>query len=494
MKILPILSAALLAIGAVSAFGQGGGLGRGGSGGSGGGSQPPVRSGGGGGQSSPPVRGGGSGGGQSSPPVRSGGGQSSPPVRGGGGSTGGGGGSKPPVRGGGSSGGGSTGGGGGLGRGGSSGGGGGSTPPVRGGGGSTGGGGGSTPPVRGGGSGGGQQQPPPVRGGGSSGGGGLGRGGSGSGGGSQPPVRGGGSSGGSQPPVRGGGSNGQPPVRGGGSTTSGSGGLIGRGSSNSTGGRTGQPNYGSVSNINNGRSNNYQTPPPPVITRGSAISREANREGGRIERTYNPDHHRRGYYHYNRNWRDDNFCYPYYVFDYSHRSYPSPFYFYPHLPGYVSVLRIDFDFVSFTYIQGNRYNWHYGRYDNSWGNRDDYNRHYSRDLDFAVDDIYDSFRRADMRYIEDLIPYRGWVNIEVDRYAQYRINSDDYYDMMRDLVEGTDTTDYRIRRVNNWRGGASIEAEHVYRDPFGRTQRVRHQYGLQDTGRGYVISHFRIDN
>lgn len=385
-----------------------------------------------------------------------GGGKSSPPVRnnGGGGSGGGGGQSSPPVR--------NNGGGSGGGK---------SSPPVRSGGGS------GSPPVR---NNGGGQSSPPVRSGGGSGGG-LGRGGSGGGdsrgGGSLPPTRdrdnGGRDTGGV---IIGGGARNGGPV------------ITGRGDTSPS--KSGRVNYGnSTTNRNqgNGRNNNYSIPAPPVIN--STISREANREGGRIQRNY--DGYRSGYYHYDRGWRDNNFWYPHYSFSYSNHCYPSPFYYYPHLPGYISSVRVDLDFISISWTQGTYYNWRYSNDD--WGYSSN-RRGYDRDLDRATDDIYDSFRRGDMRFLENLIPYRGWVNVEVDRYVQYRIGGDDFYDMMRDLVEGTYTTDYRIRRVRTWRGGASIEAEHEYRTPFGKTERVRHYYGLRDTGRGYEITNFRFDN
>src|SRR5690349_11737904 len=45
-----------------------------------------------------------------------------------------------------------------------------------------------------------------------------------------------------------------------------------------------------------------------------------------------------GYVHYNRNFRDDYFCYPYYAFDpFNYSCVASPFYYYSFLPGYLDT-------------------------------------------------------------------------------------------------------------------------------------------------------------
>lgn len=228
-------------------------------------------------------------------------------------------------------------------------------------------------------------------------------------------------------------------------------------------------------------------PPPPVIS-NSAISREANREGGQIHRNYGS--YRSGYYAYNNHWRDDDFCYPYYAFSYSPRCYPSPFYYYPQCPGYVSYVRIDLGYFSFRWTQGDVYNWRPRSSGYDWYNDRSY---HNSALDRSVQDIYDAFDRGRVDYMNDLIPSRGLVGIEVDRAAQYRISADDFYDMLRDMVETTDTITYKIKRVRLYRGGASIEAEHVFRDPWGRTERVQHFFGLRESGYGYEITNFRSE-
>ncbi len=369
----------------------------------------------------------------------------------------------------------------------------------KGGGGGTGGGGSAPPPPvkSGGGGGGNSSPPPPVRsGGGNSGGnsggssgqGGLGRGGGGGN------TQGGGSGnsrgntgGTSQDRDRNSGNvllggsrdqNSRPPE------------LTGRGNNDSS--RSGRVTYGSSSNVNRGQTRNgsFDIPEAPRVGSNSPLSRETNRERNGIERV--TGNYRNGYYQYNNNWRDDNFWYPHYQFSYTNNCYPSPWYYYPNLPGYVSTVRIDLGFIKFSWSEGSTYNYRYGgtSYDDdwSWGNS---RNNTNRDLDNAVDDIYDSFRRGSVRNMSSLIPSRGYINIEIDNYIQYRIGSDDFYDLLTDLVETTYTTDYRIKRVRSWRGGASVEAEHSYRDPWGRTLRTSHWYGLEEGRRGYEITSFR---
>lgn len=366
-------------------------------------------------------------------------------------------------------------------------------------------GGGSSPPVKDGGS------KPPTRGT-SGGGGGLGRGSSGGGGGSSsggssggrggvdppdPPTRGGSSGGrGSGSGGRGGGSS-LPPINGGRSDSGfGSGigrggqdGFVAQGRQSNESSRSGRVTYGkSDHNVNRGVRTSINMPAPPTIRGESRVSREAYDEKHRIQ--VNPDRYRQGYYHYNNRWHDNQFWYPYYGFQYSYNCYPSPFYYYPHLPGYISEIRVVIGGTHWQ-ISGSVFDWQYRdyRYDDwgwSWGRNDRDNR----DLTYAVNDIYDAFRYGSIRTIGRMIPTRGRVTIELGNYARYQLSGDDFYDMMRDLVEGTYTTDYRIREVRNDGRRASVRAEHEYRDPWGRLRRVDHFYGLESTGRGYEIVYF----
>ncbi|MEZ5163752.1 MAG: hypothetical protein R2688_08370 [Fimbriimonadaceae bacterium] len=343
------------------------------------------------------------------------------------------------------------------------------------GGGSSGGGGKSTPPPptrnTGGGSGGGKSTPPPSR------------------------NTGGGNSGGLSFPSRGGSSNSgssQSRTNSNSQENRGYNGVLSRQGGSS---RSGNVSYNSRNNqTSNNSSRSVTFNAPPTVRSNSRISNQAYQEGRNVSRT---DPYRNGYYQYSNQWVDNNFWYPHYTFNYTNNCVPSPFYYYPNLPGYINVVRVRIGDFSFSWSTGDRYDWRYDRNRGNdgwgWGNdrRDD---RYDRDLDYAIDDIYDAFRNRSVRSMSNLIPTRSRVGIELDRYAQYSIDSDDFYDMMRDLIEGTDTRNYIIRDVRYSRGQATVVADHEYRDPWGRTQRTRHYYGLREERRGYSIVSFRIDN
>jgi hypothetical protein len=472
-----------------------------------GGSKPPTKSGGGGqsgGGSKPPTRGDDKGGGKSDPPSK------------------GGGGSKPPTRGDDKGGGGQSGGGG-LGKGGSTGGGGGQTgggtkPPTQGGGsGQT---GGTKPPTKGGGSGQTGGTKPPTQGGGQSGGGGLGKGGSTSGGGgSQPPTRGGGSGGyqggGSQPPTRGGGQSGGQSGGSGGLGKGSTGGNDGyQGGGNQQGGtrsmpptrgqrdnqvfskngvfdkggsgRTGGTNYGTTRNEIRRSSAPSRIPDAPLFPRGNGRDRDVFRE----DRTVVHNRYRQGYCHYSNNWVDDWFYYPHYAFDYRPGyCYPSPFYYYHHVPGYIASIRVVVGDFRFVIHARERYEWrrpyNYGGYNTG------YNR-YDR-IDYSIDNLVSAFERSDMYFVENMVPRSGYVDVALEDENGYRMYSDDFFDMLRDIVEGTDTRSYRVREVRYDRGQYVVYAEHEFRDPWGRSDRKYHTIVLEPDREGYEIKYFRVD-
>lgn len=222
----------------------------------------------------------------------------------------------------------------------------------------------------------------------------------------------------------------------------------------------------------------------PIVKSGSRIEREVNREN-RIR--IGDSRYRDGYYGYRNDWCDDNFFYPYYGFTYYDGCgfIPSPFYFYGHLPGYISCTRISLGFLTWTTCE-TRYSWHqpsYDRYGSYYDSREN--------LDYAVDDVRMSFEDRSIRGIASLIPSRGRIEIDVDGSNQYSLDSNDFFDMMRDLVENTYTRSYRIRDVYRDGSRASIEAIHEFEDAWGRTQCVRHTFGLREGRRGYEICYFR---
>lgn len=251
--------------------------------------------------------------------------------------------------------------------------------------------------------------------------------------------------------------------------------------------RSGEVQYGSVSNINRGgpqpqpqqvqRIDQYQI--PQVFDRGG-IAQDVNRQGN-IQRNQ-PQQFRTGYYHYYNQWRDDYFFYPHYSFGYAHgHSVPSPFYRYNHLPAYINILRVVLGGTPWD-VRGSSYRWNRPVL-SVRGDR------YS-DLDYAIDDIVRSFEVGNIRFMDRVIPTTGRVTVELDRYSRYTLSGNDFYDLMRDAVEGTYTVNYRIREVRRDRNSISIRAEHQFRDSWGRTQTQIHLYGLQEARRGYEIRHF----
>jgi len=192
---------------------------------------------------------------------------------------------------------------------------------------------------------------------------------------------------------------------------------------------------------------------------------------------------RSGYYVDNWRWGDRGFIYPFYESSYYHeRCVTSPWYYYSCLPGYVLSVRVRFG--NWTIIAcDDRYEW--GRRDRS----DRYDR-YDRELDNAIEDIQDAWENRDSRALERLIPRRGNVNILLDGYFRYSVNSDDYYDMMADAIWTSPTRRYDIYDVFTGRNHARVVACHTYYDAWGRSNTVFHTYVLEEGRRGYEIVEF----
>lgn len=258
--------------------------------------------------------------------------------------------------------------------------------------------------------------------------------------------------------------------------------------------KSGTVKYDSNNNVQIG-SGQYSGPGVVTIPRISTsreISLEARGESRNIElRADNNGNFRFGYWHYRKDWCDDDFYYPFYSFRYDPwKCVPSPFYAYYHLPPYLNCTRITIGSFSWTqcstvysYRRGNDdpYGW-------GWG-RDDSRRR--GDLDYAVDDIYDAFRTRRMRGLGDMIG--RYVVVEYGYGERYRMSGDDFYDLMRDVVEGTYTENYLIQDVYRDGDQATVIAYHTFFDPRGIRESVRHVYGLQKVRRGYEIAYFRTE-
>jgi len=249
-------------------------------------------------------------------------------------------------------------------------------------------------------------------------------------------------------------------------------------------GRSGTPSYGS--NNNQGRSGRGNSGFNQQIPSYNSIPTQANRE----ERVRsNSRVYRNGYVFYNNTWCDDNFSYAFYRFNYQQDCRISPFYYYPHLPGYVSSARINFGHlfsISFRWDDNCRYDWRY---------RDTYDRWADNaDLDYAVRDLKRAFERNDMRALGRLVPRRGDITVRTRWEQPYNLRSDDFYDMMQDMVGNTRTRSYNVIRVDARNHYARVLTEHVFTDSFGSSRSAYHWYTLQDDGYGYQIKEFRTDD
>jgi hypothetical protein len=250
-------------------------------------------------------------------------------------------------------------------------------------------------------------------------------------------------------------------------------------------GRTGGTNYGSSSNEIKRSSAPARIPDAPLFSRNNGRDRDVFREDRTVVNRY-----RHGYCHYSWNWVDDWFYYPHYAFDYRPGyCYPSPFYYYHHVPGYIASIRVVVGDFRFVIHARERYEWrrpyNYGGY--NYG----YNR--GNQIDYSIDNLVTGFERGDMYFIERMVPRNGFVDVALEDQDGYRMYSDDFFDMLRDIVEGTDTRSYRVREVRYDRGQYVVYAEHEFRDPWGRSDRKYHTIVLEPDREGYEIKYFRVD-
>ena len=338
--------------------------------------------------------------------------------------------------------------------------------------------------------------------------GGLGKGGGGnSGGGSQSGDRGGYQSGGPSRTSGGGGYQSGGPSR-----TSGGGGYQNGGPSRTSGqdgrgtldkdvfrktqpSRSGTTHYGTESNLNTSsrRGGPIRIPEAPTIRFGSnGLGHDVLRE----DRTIVNRSFRRGYCQYNPFWVDDWFYYPHYVFEYNPGyCYASPFYYYPNVPGYIASIRVITGNFAFVILAQDRYNYSYhrGNYGGYGGYGGGYSRNDSDLIDYQIDNLVDAFQNGRISYMERMIPRDGTITVELEDQPSYRMYSNDFFDMLADIVEGTDTVSYRITDVRYGRGQYVVYAEHTYRDPWGRIERKFHTIVMERDREGYEIAYFRVD-
>jgi hypothetical protein len=251
--------------------------------------------------------------------------------------------------------------------------------------------------------------------------------------------------------------------------------------------RTGGTNYGSSSNQisrSNGRSRITEA---PQIKWSNGQLRDVLRE----DRTVVHDRFRQGYCQYSNRWVDDWFYYPHYYFSYyPGRCYPTPFYYYPNVPGYIASVRVVIGDFHFAITARDRYTW---RRPYGYGNAYRYDTNRYDLIDYQIGNLVDAFEYGRISYMNNMIPRNGYVHVALEDDAEYRMYSDDFYDMLADIVEGTDTRSYRIRDVRYDRYQYVVYAEHEFRDPWGGMDRKYHTIVFERDREGYEISYFRVD-
>lgn len=192
---------------------------------------------------------------------------------------------------------------------------------------------------------------------------------------------------------------------------------------------------------------------------------------------------RNGYYSYWCDWRDDYFYYPYYCYQpVSSGCFVSPWYYYIHLPGYLTPRRCVILNAPIVVWVGQPYNWTCPSTGPSY-------YQYS-ELDYAIDDLVRGWERGERRALNRLIDRNGNVDVFLDGRYAYSLDPEDYYDLMWDAINYTDTVEYRIFDVKTWRDEVEFKARHEFYDPWHQRQVVYHTYRLKEDRYGYRIVRF----
>ena len=229
----------------------------------------------------------------------------------------------------------------------------------------------------------------------------------------------------------------------------------------------------------------------PIDLFKGSLGQQARRESVELR----TERLRIGYVHYDSRWRDDDFIYAFYEFrPIPSRCTVSPWYYYPHLPGYIRVGRVILvQPVVSIYFTSDRFYYY------PWRDATPYvwsrpiwvsDRYHSGELDWALDDLVSIFERRDRRALDRLVPRYGRVGIWIDEDYAYSLGPDDFYDMLLDNAFGTRTRRYDILDVRRWRDQVRVLARHDYEDPWGRSDTVYHTYRLERQDGRYVIVDF----
>ncbi|HCD99525.1 MAG TPA: hypothetical protein DER07_00615 [Armatimonadetes bacterium] len=229
----------------------------------------------------------------------------------------------------------------------------------------------------------------------------------------------------------------------------------------------------------------------PIDLFKGSLGQQARRESVELR----TERLRIGYVHYDSRWRDDDFIYAFYEFrPIPGRCTVSPWYYYPHLPGYVRAGRVILvQPVVSIYFTSDRFYYY------PWRDATPYvwsrpiwvsDRYHGGELDWALDDLVSIFERRDRRALDRLVPRYGRVGIWIDEDYAYSLGPDDFYDMLLDNAFGTRTRRYDIVDVRRWRDQVRVLARHDYEDPWGRSDTVYHTYRLERQDGRYVIVDF----
>lgn len=242
-------------------------------------------------------------------------------------------------------------------------------------------------------------------------------------------------------------------------------------------GRSGRSQYGTTNNRTNRNQNASED--------DWRIRQRADRQDNSRPK-YDNNNRRSGYYHYDPRWRDDNFSYPYYQFEYRSGCRPSPFYGYPSLPAYVDARRT-------SRWDNNDYDCEWRWEDYRWNYRDRYDRDDCYRLNCAIRDLCRTYQRRDYWALDAIIDGAVRVRIQVGSNDAYSLRGEDFFDLIFDGVNSSRTRSIDVESVRVSGPYVRVRLRHEWTDPWNQTCRSYHEYTMRDDGRHYVTIDFRTN-
>ncbi|MBS1709085.1 MAG: hypothetical protein JSS65_10230 [Armatimonadetes bacterium] len=240
---------------------------------------------------------------------------------------------------------------------------------------------------------------------------------------------------------------------------------------------------------------------PPDFAKGQGKrdgELEANNRGGRkaagppcvMSRKsgagdYTNSSYRSGTFHYDNGLHKGHYKFHGYAEEFDGQRAPSPWYDYVHMPAYIQTAHVRVSIGGlFEFEAGAAYSYqphHFSRFDESR-------------LDNVADRLGEAFKDKDFDRMGWLVDDNRWVQVQVGDADHYDMKGGAFKDVVRDLVDETRTSSYRVKSVRSWDDGASIVAEHCFIDPFGQRKTAWHSYGLEKTDHGYRLTSFRSES